>query len=360
MRWLKRRKPRLLVFPVAKTNPYQNALYCAFDDAVDVDLFKQRKNYANLGRACRRADAIHFHWEEGVFWGCRDLAAAELRHDRVRAALEAFKARSGRVMWTVHNAKTHGSSDFYDPAARMREFMRETADLVHVHSQAAFDLAGNALQIDTSRLILVPHPSYLGVYPGLEDIRHAPKPAGQARFLFFGTLRDYKGLDALLQAFSADEIAGVTARLIVAGSGTDAVQARLSGALAHLGERLDLRIGYVPSEDIASLFGAADFVVLPYEHGLTSGVALLALSCGIPVIAPRLGGLPEAVTEENMSLLYDPDDTQGFRRALRQAAALEPDRHAELVAASRRMAADLDPKIQSANLLKAMRDRGLF
>jgi beta-1,4-mannosyltransferase len=62
---------------------------------------------------------------------------------------------------------------------------------------------------------------------------------------------------------------------------------------------------------------AADAVVLPYRDVLTSGSAILAMTFGLPVVAPRIGCLPEAL--DGCSILYDPDRPPGLRAALDEA-----------------------------------------
>jgi glycosyltransferase involved in cell wall biosynthesis len=82
---------------------------------------------------------------------------------------------------------------------------------------------------------------------------------------------------------------------------------------------------------------AADAMVLPYRDVLTSGSAILGMTFGLPIIAPRIGCLPE--TLEGCSILYDPDEPWGLRAAL--DGALEADL-AALGAEGARIAATLD------------------
>jgi glycosyltransferase involved in cell wall biosynthesis len=74
---------------------------------------------------------------------------------------------------------------------------------------------------------------------------------------------------------------------------------------------------YVPAEEAAALFAAADVVVLPYRAGTQSGVVPLAYAHGRGVISTRVGGLEEAVSDET-GLLVAPEDPAGLAKALEE------------------------------------------
>lgn len=76
--------------------------------------------------------------------------------------------------------------------------------------------------------------------------------------------------------------------------------------------------GYIPDEELAVYLAAIDVMVLPYADILTSGSAMLALSFGRPVAAPRLGVVEEMVSPL-AGVLYSPDDTSGLETAMREA-----------------------------------------
>jgi glycosyltransferase involved in cell wall biosynthesis len=114
---------------------------------------------------------------------------------------------------------------------------------------------------------------------------------GPRRFLFFGRIRKYKGVEDLLAAFSVIP-QDVTAHLTVAGRCDDpALRSRLALLARIAGPNLALRLGHVPDAEVAPLLAAADVVVLPYRRVSTSGSAVLALSHGRPLIVPELAGL---------------------------------------------------------------------
>jgi glycosyltransferase involved in cell wall biosynthesis len=146
-----------------------------------------------------------------------------------------------------------------------------------------------------------------------------PAPAGPfapARLLFFGIVRPYKGLDVLLRAL-AQAPAEVT--LTVAGEFW-ADTTEMDNLIAELGlaDRVTLRPGYVPADEIPALFGAADALVMPYREATASQNALLAFSHGVPVITTTAGALAEPVRDGVDGLTCAPGDTEDLLRVLKE------------------------------------------
>jgi glycosyltransferase involved in cell wall biosynthesis len=134
------------------------------------------------------------------------------------------------------------------------------------------------------------------------------------RLLFFGIVRPYKGLDVLLNALAK---APPHVTLTVAGEfwGDSTEMDNLIAELGVAG-RVTLRPGYVPADQIPSLFGAADALVMPYREATASQNALLAFSHGVPVITTTAGSLAEPVRDGVDGLTCAPGDTEDLLRAL--------------------------------------------
>lgn len=125
--------------------------------------------------------------------------------------------------------------------------------------------------------------------------------------LFFGTWTRYKGIDVLLEAFGQVREEMPEARLVLAG----AVSGDMD--LGHVEQRaaevggVTLRPGYVPLGDVAGHFGSARVVVLPYTRASQSGVAHLAMTFSRPVVASRVGDIPDAVPDGIAGWTVEPD-----------------------------------------------------
>jgi glycosyltransferase involved in cell wall biosynthesis len=148
--------------------------------------------------------------------------------------------------------------------------------------------------------------------------------------LFFGLLKAYKGLDVLLQSLARIREAWPEVLLLIAGEsmmrrGTwQSTVRRL-----QLGAHLHWSGGFVPSEQVAPYFAAADVVVLPYLNASSSAVLLSAYAHGRPVVATEVGGLPEMIEREASGLLVPPGDPDALADALLELLG-DPERRAAM------------------------------
>lgn len=130
--------------------------------------------------------------------------------------------------------------------------------------------------------------------------------------LFFGKIRKYKGLDVLLAAMPK-VLSRAACKLIVVGEFYDSIDKYQRLIREHcLEDHVLIDSRYVPNEEVPEIFERADVLVLPYLSATQSGVARIALSNGLPVIASRTGGLSEAVIENVNGLLFPPGDPEAL------------------------------------------------
>lgn len=159
----------------------------------------------------------------------------------------------------------------------------------------------------------------LGVVPGkqvsvtpLPSLAEFSSPGKNTRsgrtILFFGKVRKYKGLDVLLAAMPS-VLSRLECKLLVVGEFYDSIEKyRQLIRRHHIDAQVQIENRYVQNEEVAAIFERADVLVLPYVSASQSGVARIALSNGVPVIASRTGGLSEAVMENVTGLLCRPGD----------------------------------------------------
>src|SRR5258708_21563569 len=140
----------------------------------------------------------------------------------------------------------------------------------------------------------------------------------QSVVLFLGTLSKYKGVDTLVRAFPAIHKA-TGARLVIAGFPAKDVDI---GALRSLSKELGADdqtswfLDYVPNERISPFMAISDFAVYPYNMITQSGAMQLAYAFGKPVVATRVGGLPDVVDEGKNGLLVPPQGPQALAEAI--------------------------------------------
>lgn len=145
----------------------------------------------------------------------------------------------------------------------------------------------------------VPHPlydNYGSKADQAESIARLGLPAASGYLLFFGFIRDYKGLDLLLRVVARPEVRLLNLHLIVAGE-FYGNEEKYRALIAELGleNQLTLHSEYIPADAVRYYFGAADLVVQPYRSATQSGISQLAYHFEKPMVVTDVGGLPEIV-----------------------------------------------------------------
>jgi glycosyltransferase involved in cell wall biosynthesis len=255
-------------------------------------------------RLARAADVVHV---QGGEWAPLGALQALL----VRAA--------GRpLVWTPHNTFERGERAY----ARSRELTDRCAAGLIVHSQFDRTLLSPAAAAKTT---VIPHGEYGGLArrgaPDADPVAARAAlglPAEATVALLFGQLRADKGVRDLLLA--ARELSQL--HVVLAGK-DEGVLEQVADLLAEpaLRQRVTVRAGFVPSEQVGPLFAAADLAALPYRRASASGVLLLAYGYGRPVVAYPVGGLPEYVEDGRSGWLCPAATPEALTQTLRAAIA---------------------------------------
>lgn len=141
--------------------------------------------------------------------------------------------------------------------------------------------------------------------------------AGAPTLLFFGFVRRHKGLRTLIEAMPAVRSRLPDAQLVIAGEfWEDEQQYRDLIAQLGLGDCVRTFSAYIPNDEIATYFSAADAVVMPYLEATQSGVAQIAISFEKPMIASNVGGMPDSVRDGVNGLLVPPANAAALADAI--------------------------------------------
>jgi len=160
-------------------------------------------------------------------------------------------------------------------------------------------------------VILIPHPVYDN-YGDILDKKTARKylkiEENGKYVMFFGFIRDYKGLDLLLKAMDNRKIKRLKIKCIIAGEyyGNKEKYEKLIEKL-NIGDRLILKTDFIPNEEVKYYFSAADLIVQPYKTATQSGISQLAFHFEKPMVVTNVGGLPEIVDNGKSGYVVDPD-----------------------------------------------------
>ena len=164
---------------------------------------------------------------------------------------------------------------------------------------------------DSKPLALTPHPLYdnFGTKVTREEaITHLGLDAEMRYILFFGLIRDYKGLDLLLRAFADERLRSKKAKLIVAGE---------FYSNAELYEQLERELDiaqhivwykeFIPADQVRYFFAAADLVAQPYKTATQSGITQIAYHFERPMLVTNVGGLAEIVPNGKVGYVVEPN-----------------------------------------------------
>ena len=250
-------------------------------------------------------DAVAFQW-----WHPITALSSWYLARRARRA-------GARVVFVCHNAWPH---EGFPLARALTRLALGTADsLVALSAPVASELRS---LLPTLPVSVIPHPPFSVLEPTSDSSpnpwrERIDAPPGAKVVLFFGNVRPYKGVRDLVDAFPKVQ-ASTSAVLVVAGTFFEPI-AGYRGRIEELGLADSVRLfdEYVPNEEVAPLFALADLVVLPYRSASQSGVIPLAATFRKPVVATKVGALPDALA--GSGLLVPPEDPDALEAAIVQA-----------------------------------------
>ena len=224
-----------------------------------------------------------------------------------------------KILFICHNVVEHESS-------KLKNFLTKI-----VLQQGDFFLAHSG-EIRDTLLQLVPN-AHIGIkgHPNYDFFRADRVDRGTERakygfddrdlvLLFFGFVRQYKGVPYLLDALRILHRDHTNIKLLLAGEAwheeEETIQAKIReyGLTEHV-----VRINdYVPNEDVPRYFAAADVAVFPYSTATASGALQIALALQTPVIATNMSCFREVVDEGESGIIIQPDSPQAIADAVRQ------------------------------------------
>lgn len=164
---------------------------------------------------------------------------------------------------------------------------------------------------DTKPYALTPHPLYDNFGDRVsrdEAIAHLGLDADTRYILFFGLIRDYKGLDLLLRAFADGRLRNKKTKLIVAGEFYS--NAELYEQLERdldIAEHIVWYKEFIPADQVRYFFATADLVAQPYKTATQSGITQIAYHFERPMLVTDVGGLAEIVPHGKVGYVVKPE-----------------------------------------------------
>ena len=193
---------------------------------------------------------------------------------------------------------------FFDDAFN-RFFLNRNDGFIVMSEQVQKDLL---FYLPKAKHILIPHPIYNHFgekIPKTEALQKLgiSECSGKKVLLFFGIIRDYKGLDILLNALALlDE----TYILVIAGEVYGSFEKYTSIIKEKkMDKKVKLYNQYIDDSEVTNFFSAADVCVLPYRSATQSGITNISYHFEVPVISTNVGGLAETITHGRTGLIAE-------------------------------------------------------
>jgi len=323
-----------------EVNPYQRELAEALErQGVSVTTSSKGGKWFPVLQAFythRDADVFHCHFFHQMMIGTTisdrltPIISFALSA-RLLAELLVVKLLGTKLVWTAHDLLNHERRAMHVELAFKHVIIRFLCDDVIIHCDGAAETLIETYRLPErthEKMTTVPHGHFIDDYPNEVPREDARENLGfspnETVFLFFGWIRRYKNVPLLVETFRSldDE----DARLLIVGNPRTDNLRRNVLVQSELDQRVRAVFEFVPDERIQYYMNAADIVVLPFRTGkrslLTSGSAVLAMSFGKPLIAPRLGCLSDLLDREG-GFPYETSDQRALRKAM--DAALSAD-----------------------------------
>jgi glycosyltransferase involved in cell wall biosynthesis len=206
------------------------------------------------------------------------------------------------------------------PLNRYQRFMacfedRSLRRAAHVTAESSFAVDYLRHRFPHLQVIQVEHAPF-GLFHAVPR-RPQLKPS---RLLFVGDFREAKGADVLCRAL--DRLRGEIAfELVVVGTRDEMLRNRLEPPVSpELWQRIQFR-SYQPSEEVAREMASATLLVHPTRADNSPNAVKEAVVAGLPVVASRVGGIPDHISEGRNGLLFETGSVEGLEAALRAALA---------------------------------------
>jgi L-malate glycosyltransferase len=167
------------------------------------------------------------------------------------------------------------------------------------------------------------------------ELRAALAPKGEKLVIHVSNFRPVKRVSAVVEIFRSIQ-ERVPARLLMVGDGPDLQDARRLAASFGLRDSV-LFLG--EQEQVQQLLSVADVFLLPSREESFGLAGLEAMACRVPVIAARVGGIPEVIEEGVSGFMFDVDDLDGMAAAA-VSLLTDPELHARVASAARKRATD--------------------
>lgn len=201
-----------------------------------------------------------------------------------------------KLVMTIHDGKPHTGEKKRNENLR-RTVIKKYVKKFIVLNKAEVGVFSQAYSVPLKHI----YSSHLGYYDILNMYGNKNKKKGNY-ILFFGRISPYKGVEYLLQAMEIVHRTHSDVKVIVAGSGKMYFDSSKYEKLDYV----EIRNRFIELDELADLIRGALFTVCPYTDATQSGVVYSSFALTTPVIATKVGGLPEMIDNGETGIIVPP------------------------------------------------------
>jgi len=239
--------------------------------------------------------------------------------------IKLLRSRGIKVVYTAHNVLPHKSRN-PQVTKLYHQRLYNMVDSVIVHAQSNRRQMSSDLKISPSKITVIPWGNLLLYCQGVSITQQGARETlgleeSDKVVLFFGTIRDNKGLSCLLEAFQKVVKMVPASRLVVAGD-LETVGSSFEyydSLIRQLGldDKVLVDARYITFAELPAYFLCTDIVVLPYLYfSAQSAVLHTAYAFKRPVIVTNVGGLPDLVENGRGGMVIPPRDAEALANAM--------------------------------------------
>jgi beta-1,4-mannosyltransferase len=255
-----------------------------------------------------RPGIVYIHFPEACFWTTSTWKML-VKFSVFMVSILSARLGGSRIVWEINNIRSHEQHFPLFEAILMAVLTRSVTGVIHNSNSSVREAIESYPALQRVPWTVIPQSNFHHIYPERGDAARGQRilgvDKGETVLLNFGLIRRYKGVDKLIEIFK--QVESATLRLVIAGMPVEPVYADELQRAALSDARIRLIFRDIPHDEVPHIYATAALACAPFRAILNSGSVTLALSCDCPVIAPRLGTMPDL--EERVGtdwiMLYD-------------------------------------------------------
>jgi len=261
-----------------------------------------------------KADLVHFQWLHNQF-NYKTMLSTIYSSFSFFYQVIKLRRKGLSYCWTMHNMRPHENRR---PLITFINYylVSKMADAIVVMSEWQKNRVRKKFGVKDKKIFIIPHGNYIGYNINIctkEEARRILNIKGDKFvYLYFGQIRDYKGVSDLIENFKSIKKNGDL--LVIAGR----VKKDTVNDFSNLnGASIMPFLKWIAEDDIQYFFNAADVCVFPFKKIANSGSVLMAMSFGKPIICPSKGSCREII-KPNFGIRYDDGELGNAMRQVKK------------------------------------------